>query len=128
MTRSGTSTHWEARGEIFLLDDEQRFDVDAAKAILRVKPRRVVMTRVAPLAAEIEMGNAEVKRRKLPTVRVVDLRVPIIRGRWQGRVIAIDGWHRIQSAADIRLARIPSVVLTAAEMRTIAFRKKKRAS
>jgi hypothetical protein len=121
--RSSSSFRWRSRGEILGVVDGYTFDVDAAKAIIRIKPRPIVYTRVAPLAAEIVSGEATVKRKKLPKVRAVDLKVPIIRGKWRGRCIAIDGWHRIQSAADIGLAKLPSVVLTAEEMRTIAFRR-----
>lgn len=97
-----------------------RFDVRAAKRLIKNTPRPVLKVRVVQAAALL--GGIAIFEENL---RAADTDFPIILATLTGKPgeddvhLPIDGWHRIRLAVDSGLEFIPAVLLTADETRRI---------
>lgn len=124
--RSSARVKWIDRGEKFGTLWGLSFDVGGAKAILRVHPRRIESIPLRPLARQITRGSINLRRRsRVRKLTVADLAVPVIRVPFRGRLVVIDGWHRIAARHALKLDTIPAVTLTPQETACIIMRKRR---
>jgi hypothetical protein len=89
-----------------------RFNVKAAKRILKASPRESVNLNVADYAA---------MRKMLAGVSYasVDMDVPVIVVKVNGGFLPIDGWSRIAKALETGQPSVPAVQLTSQEAQSV---------
>jgi hypothetical protein len=89
-----------------------RYDVRAAKHILKAKPRASEPLDLAAYGALLKMVAGV-------SHAGIDLGVPVIVVKISADLLPIDGWSRIAKATHQGLSSLPAVRLSAAEARSI---------
>ncbi len=93
--------------------DGAAYDLNAALAIVSGRPATAVP--VGSLRWLVEPPEAPPE--DLARVERADPAVPVLVTRWEGRVVVLDGLHRLQRALDMRLPSLPARFITAEELR-----------
>jgi hypothetical protein len=109
------------------------WDVDAAKAIVQAKPRkieRIAVDRLEPFLSKRtphETGTGFTIRAgivtdeiRINTDETISLDVPLIVAITpEGNALPIDGWHRVAKAVALGVETLPLVYLTKAESKRV---------
>jgi hypothetical protein len=125
------SITWTPSGETFSFLFTE-WDVDAAKAIIQAKPRRIERIAVSDLEpflgkqTRTESGGLVIRAgiltstERVDTDETIDLAVPLIAAfTKQGNALPIDGWHRVAKAVALGVETLPIVFLTKAESQRV---------
>lgn len=121
---------WSEQTETFCFLNKA-WDVQAAKALIRGKPRKVVSLEVEATANLLSKRITREDGSRVITLGIhvdwekvdteeVDLSVPVILAPFQDSYIVIDGWHRVAKAHLKGIATLPAVVLTKKEGREVS--------
>ena len=129
--RKSDSFEWNNEAEVFNFVGHS-FDVQAAKELIRQKPRKVGMMNISGLVGLV--GDPPVdggSYRMTFGITVnwdkaqsddVDLDFPCILVPWRDSALPIDGWHRVAKAKIKGQSEVPYVILTKKELKQIYSR------